>query len=131
MRSALYEWPFVMHLLWEFRCIRGYYGIGGRGRFRCKTARRRRTPQDVIESQTAARRCKSGKTPILTKRLYVSYVNVPRKAYKRQETSTKIQNSDRKHIYITINFATTWKDTAPLVIFVSTVASSCLCFKDL
>ena len=21
MRSALYEWPFAMHLLWEFRCI--------------------------------------------------------------------------------------------------------------
>ena len=21
MRSALYEWPFTMHLLWEFRCI--------------------------------------------------------------------------------------------------------------
>jgi len=35
MRSALFEWPFVMHLLWEFRCIiRGYYGIDGRGRFR-------------------------------------------------------------------------------------------------
>ena len=23
MRSALYEWPFTMHLLWEFRCIIG------------------------------------------------------------------------------------------------------------
>ena len=21
MRSALYEWPFTMHLLWQFRCI--------------------------------------------------------------------------------------------------------------
>ena len=21
MRSALHEWPFTMHLLWEFRCI--------------------------------------------------------------------------------------------------------------
>ena len=36
MRSALYEWPFVMYLLWEFRCIGGHYGIGGRGRFRYK-----------------------------------------------------------------------------------------------
>ena len=52
MRSALYEWPFTMHLLWEFRCIidvllEGIMGLMVAGDFATKLISERNDEYDV------------------------------------------------------------------------------------